>query len=47
LSENGVIAPSLEYPVVYGDGLLGVGATNAIGALKGFLYIPQKIMITE
>ena len=45
-SDNGVIAPSCEYPVVFGDGLIGVGAKHPIGGLKAFLFVPNEFLIT-
>lgn len=45
--ENGVIAPDCEYPVVFGDGLIGVGAKRHLGSLKAYIYIPNKMLITE
>jgi hypothetical protein len=42
-----VIAPDCEYPVVFGNGLIGVGATKPIGGLKAFIFIPNKIIISE
>ena len=49
LAENGVINPSVEYPVVYGKQgqLVGMGASRDIPPMTAFLYIPQELLINK
>lgn len=42
-----MIAPDCEYPVVFGDGLVGVGAKHHLGGLKAYIFIPNSLLITE
>ena len=42
LDDNGVVNPSVEYPVAFGKSgqLVGMGALRDIPPMTGFLYIP-------
>lgn len=49
LAENGVVHPSVEYPVAFGrEGqLIGMAAKSDIPPLKAFLFVPHKLIINE
>ena len=47
--ENGVVAPSVRWPVAYGESgeLIGVHANKDIGPCESYLYVPTKMTINE
>ena len=49
LDDNGVINPSVEYPVCFGKSgqLVGMGALRDIPPMTAFLYIPQELLINR
>jgi hypothetical protein len=44
--KEGVHMPKLQYPAVYGDGLVGTEITSDIEYSEGFLYVPFKMMLS-
>ena len=44
---NGVVRPSIEWPVAYGpEGqLIGARATRGIGLMSAYLYVPVKVTV--
>ena len=49
LEDNGVKYPGVEYPVAFGrqGQLIGMAAKQNIYPQKAFLYVPQRLIITE
>ena len=47
--ENGVIAPSVRYPVAFGEAgqLIGCAAKRPVGFNEAFVYVPMRLVICE
>jgi hypothetical protein len=48
-TKNGVVSPSIEYPVAYGKNgeLIGLCAKRDIGLCEAYLYVPVNLTINE
>eukprot|EP00347_Sterkiella_histriomuscorum_P010279 403376910 len=49
LEDNGVLHPGVDYPVAFGrqGQLIGMAARKDIPPQKAFLFVPQRLMISE
>jgi len=45
--ENGVRAESLEYPAVFGKGLVGIAAKSRVSPDEAFLFVPASVLIND
>jgi hypothetical protein len=45
--QQGVIMPKLKYPCYFENGLLGVGISEDILKNEVYIYIPQKMILTD
>jgi hypothetical protein len=46
MDEVGIIAPRIEFPVLYGpEKLVGCGCKEDIGVCDAFCFIPAKVML--
>ena len=46
LKENGCIWDKLQWPAVFGDGLVGCRAIDDIQPLEAFMYVPTPIQMS-
>ena len=46
LKENGCINDKIQWPAVFGEGLVGSRAIDDIQPLEAFLYVPTKLQMS-